>query len=154
MRPGWLRGGLIVMSAINIFTGFWASVDPDGWWKSFPGFGHAWVVGFGVYNEHLVRDVGGFFLAFGILFALAVMYLEKRLAGAALLAWLFFALPHLAFHVRNRGTLSNADNALSLAGLALEVLIPFVLLMLLPRMRLEDELEVTRDPEEEPVIPP
>lgn len=136
MRQGWLRGGLIFLAAINVFTGFWASVDPDGWWESFPGFGHAWVIGFGSYNEHLVRDVGGFFLAFGILFALAAMFLEKRFAGAALAAWLFFAAPHLAFHLRNRGNLSNTDNLLSLEGLAVEVVVPVILLILLPRIRI------------------
>ena len=142
MRSGWLRGGLIILAVINVFTGFWASVDPDGWWTSFPGFGHAWVIGFGSYNEHLVRDVGGFFLAFGVLFAVAAIYLEKRLAGAALGAWLFFAVPHLAFHLRNRGELSSTDNLLSLQGLALEVAIPVVLLILLPRIRIGPDMPV------------
>jgi hypothetical protein len=131
--------GLTLLAVINVFTGFWASVDPDGWWSSFPGFGHAWVIGFGSYNEHLVRDVGGFFLAFGVLFAIAAIYLSKRLAGAALGAWLFFAAPHLAFHLRNRGELSSTDNLLSLEGLAVEVIIPVVLLILLPRIRLDSE---------------
>lgn len=137
MSTAWLRAGLIVLAAVNVFTGFWASVDPAGWWKSFPGFGHAWVIGFGSYNEHLVRDVGGFFLAFGVLFALAAVFLDRRFGGAALVAWLFFAIPHLAFHLRNRGSLSSSDNLLSLEGLAFEVALPVVLLALIPRMRFE-----------------
>ena len=149
MKQGWLRGGLVALAAINVFTGFWASVDPDGWWESFPGFGHAWVIGFGTYNEHLVRDVGGFFLAFGILFALAAIYLEKRLAGAALVAWLFFAVPHLTFHLANQGTLSSTDNLLSLEGLAVEVAVPVILLILLPRIRFGPEPAAAPVEEEE-----
>jgi hypothetical protein len=144
VKPTWLRIGLAFLAATNIFTGFWASVDPEGWWESFPGFGHAWIIGFGSYNEHLVRDVGGFFLAFGILFALAAIFLEKRFAGATMLAWLFFAAPHLAFHMRNRGNLSSSDNLLSLEALALEVAIPVILLILLPRIDFAPDEPATR----------
>lgn len=149
MKPTGLRVGLAFLAVVNIFTGFWASVDPDGWWRSFPGFGHAWVIGFGSYNEHLVRDVGGFFLAFGVLFAVATMVLEKRLAGASLLAWLFFAVPHLAFHLRNQGNLSSSDNLLSLEGLAVEVAIPVILLILLPRIHFGSEPAAAPVEEEE-----
>jgi hypothetical protein len=145
MKSKWLRGGLAFLAVLNIGTGFWASVDPGGWWSSFPGFGHAWVIGFGSYNEHLVRDVGGFFLAFGVLFALAAIFLEKRFAGASLLAWLFFAVPHLAFHLRNRGNLSSSDNLLSLEGLALEVAIPVILLIMLPRINVAPAKTATRE---------
>ena len=140
MKSTWLRAGLWILAIINLFTGVWASVDPEGWWESFPGFGHAWVIGFGGYNEHLIRDVGGFFLAFGILFALAAIYLEKRLAGGALFAWLFFAVPHLTFHLRNRGDLSSTDNLLSLEALAFEVALPILLLVLIPRTRFPNDL--------------
>jgi hypothetical protein len=146
MRPVWLRAGLFVLGAINIGTGFWASVDPESWWDSFPGFGHSWVSAFGPFNEHLVRDVGGLFLAFGVLFVLASFFLDKRFAGSALVAWLFFAIQHLVFHLRERGSLSSSDNLLSIEGLAFEVALPVFLLLMLPRIDLTKDRSVPETP--------
>jgi hypothetical protein len=129
----WLRVGLGVLSVQNLYTGLWAVYDPQGWWESFPGFGRAWVSGFGAYSEHLVRDVGGFFLAFGVLFLLAAVFLEKRIAIASQVAWLCFAAPHLIYHMGERGTLSDSDNLLSLEALAFQVALPILLLVLVSR---------------------
>jgi hypothetical protein len=133
VRTIWVRAGLVVLAALNIFTGVWAIYDPAGWWETFPGFGHAWVSGFGAYSEHLVRDVGGFFLGFGILFLLAAIFLEKRFAIASQVAWLCFAVPHLVYHMGEQGTLSDADNLLSLEALAFEVALPILLLVAISR---------------------
>ena len=133
MRPIWARVGLFILAVTNLFTGVWAIADPRGWWDSFPGFGHAWVSGFGAYSEHLVRDVGGFFLGFGVLFLLAAIFLEKRFAASAHVAWLCFAAPHLAYHMTEQGTLSDSDNLLSLEALALQVALPILLLVLISR---------------------
>jgi hypothetical protein len=129
MSKIWLRIGLFLLGALNAFTGVWAVIDPRGWWDDFPGFGHSWVSGFGAYSEHLVRDVGGFFLGFGILFLIAAFFLEKRLAIASQIAWLCFAVPHLIYHMGERGTLSDSDNLLSLEALAFEVALPILLLV-------------------------
>lgn len=133
MRPIWTRIGLFVLAVTNLFTGGWAIVDPRGWWDDFPGFGHAWVSGFGAYSEHLVRDVGGFFLGFGVLFLIAAFFIEKRLAIASQIAWLCFAVPHLVYHMGEQGTLSDSDNLLSLEALAFEVALPILLLLAISR---------------------
>lgn len=125
----WLRFGLAFMGVGNLFTGGWAVYDPRDWWESFPGFGHAWVSAFGAYSEHLVRDVGGFFLAFGVLFLLAAVFLEKRFVVGSLIAWLCFATPHLIYHMGERGDLSDSDNLLSLEALAVLVAVPILLLL-------------------------
>jgi hypothetical protein len=131
------------LSISNLYAGLWAVYDPQGWWEKFPGFGRAWVSGFGAYSEHLVRDVGGFFLAFGVLFLLAAIFLEKRLAIASQVAWLCFAAPHLVYHMRERGTLSDSDNLLSLEALAFQVALPILLLVGISRtdFRTRDERE-------------
>lgn len=129
----WLRLGIGLLAVSNLFTGGWAVFDPAGWWESFPGFGHAWVRAFGAYSEHLVRDVGAFFLAFGVLFLLAAIYLEKRLAIASQVSWLFFAGPHLAYHMSEQGTLTDSDNLLSLEALAFQVALSILLLVLIAR---------------------
>jgi hypothetical protein len=143
MKPIWVRIGLFVLCVSNVFTGVWAVMDPRGWWDSFPGFGHAWVSGFGAYSEHLVRDVGGFFLGFGVLFLIATFFLEKRLAVASLISWLFFAVPHLVYHMSEQGTLSDADNLLSLEALAFVVALPILILVAITRtdFRNRDERE-------------
>jgi hypothetical protein len=128
-----LRLGIALLAASNLFTGGWAVYDPKGWWESFPGFGHAWVSAFGAYSEHLVRDVGAFFLAFGVLFLLAAVFLEKRLAIASQVSWLCFAAPHLAYHMTEQGTLSDSDNLLSLEALAFVVAVPILLLVVIAR---------------------
>jgi hypothetical protein len=133
MRPIWLRLGLGLLAVFNLFTGIWAIYDPEGWWESFPGFGHEWVSAYGAYNEHLVRDVGGFFLGFGVLFLLAAIFVEKRFAIGSVIAWLCFATPHLIFHMGDRGTLSDSDNLLSLEALAFEVALPILLLVAISR---------------------
>lgn len=133
MRTIWVRIGLFLLAVTNIFTGVWAVMDPRGWWDSFPGFGHAWVSGFGAYSEHLVRDVGGFFLGFGVLFLIATFFLEKRFAVASQIAWLCFAIPHLIYHMSERGTLSDSDNLLSLEALAFMVALPILLLVAIAR---------------------
>jgi hypothetical protein len=128
-----VRLGIGLLAVTNLFTGIWAVYDPQGWWESFPGFGHAWVSAFGAYSEHLVRDVGGFFLAFGVLFLLAAIFLEKRFAISSQVAWLCFATPHLIYHMTERGSLSDADNLLSLEALAFVVALPILLLVAIAR---------------------
>lgn len=133
MSTIWVRAGLFFLSVSNVFTGVWAVMEPEGWWESFPGFGHEWVSAFGAYSEHLVRDVGAFFLAFGVLFLIATFFLEKRFAVATQIAWLCFAVPHLIYHMGERGTLSDSDNLLSLEALAVQVAIPILLLVAIAR---------------------
>jgi hypothetical protein len=62
----------------------------------------------------------------------ALVTLERRVVQAALVASLVAGLPHLIYHLTATGPLSTADNVLSLAGLAVPVVIP---LLLLPRTR-------------------
>jgi hypothetical protein len=138
-----LRLGLGFLSVTNLYTGLWAVYDPQGWWDNFPGFGRAWVSAFGAYSEHLVRDVGGFFLAFGVLFLLAAIFLEKRFAISSQVAWLCFAAPHLIYHMGERGTLSDSDNLLSLEALAFQVALSILLLVGIARtdFRTRDQRE-------------
>jgi len=138
-----IRVGLGVLAASSLFTGLWAVYDPEGWWEGFPGFGRAWVSAYGEYSEHLVTDVGGFFVAFGVLFLLAAIFLEKRFAISTQIAWLCFAAPHLIYHMGERGTLSDSDNLLSLEALAFHVALPILLLVAISRtdFRTRDERE-------------
>jgi hypothetical protein len=51
---------------------------PRTFYDDFP-FGRAWVEMLPPYNEHLVSDVGGFYLGFALLFAWAAVSLHRAL---------------------------------------------------------------------------
>lgn len=92
---------LVVLAVLGIAPGAWAAFAPESFYSDFPGFRSAWVSGDGPYNEHLIRDVGGFFLALGVLALFAAISGKlpaARLAGAA---WLVFSLIHAWYHLRH-----------------------------------------------------
>ncbi len=95
---GPLRAGLVVLAAMQAFVGVWALPAPRSFYDTFPLRGHAWVALHPPYNEHLVRDVGAYSLAFAVLLGAAALSLDRRLARAALLALAVFAVPHAVFH--------------------------------------------------------
>ena len=82
----------------------------------------------GPYNEHLVRDVGGLYLALGVLIVAAAVTLSRLLIVTAALAALVSGVPHLVYHLVNTDGLSAGDLAASLTGLALFALLPVTLL--------------------------
>ena len=52
-----------VLSVTPPFVGAWAPAAPSSFYADFPFPGRHWVRLLGPYNEHLVRDVGGLYLA-------------------------------------------------------------------------------------------
>ena len=63
MRDWVVRVVLVVWAAASVQLGIWATFAPRSFYEKFPGFGHHWVSMAGPYDEHLVRDVGGLYLA-------------------------------------------------------------------------------------------
>lgn len=125
-----VRGGLAVLAVATAPIAIWATIAPHSFYDSFPGAGRSWVAPLGPYDEHLVRDVGAFELGLLVLAVFAVVVAERRVMQAALLAFAVAGLPHLLFHLFNTEPLSTGDNAASLAGLALLVIVPLALLPL------------------------
>jgi hypothetical protein len=125
---GWLRAGLLAYVAVTALIGVWASGWPRGFYDGFPWPGHAWVAPLPAYNEHLVRDFGGMNLAMAVVFGVAAATLDRRLVATALVAYLVFAVPHLAFHLQHLepfGTVDAVAQAVTLvasAALALPLL--------------------------------
>jgi hypothetical protein len=78
------------------------------------------------YSEHLFRDFGGATLGLALVLAAAAFWMEPRWVVVALLAYLAFAAPHLAFHL---GHLHGAT-ALEAGVLAGSVVLPVSLLFL------------------------
>jgi len=109
-------------------VGVWAEFAPLSFYRSFPLAGHPWVSSLGPYNEHLVRDVGGLYLALLVLTVRAAIRPDPgilRLAGAA---WLAFSLPHLVFHLLHLDELGTADKIGNIVSLALNVVLALVLI--------------------------
>src|SRR4051794_41210101 len=126
-----MRAGLALISVAPAWIGIWATAAPRSFYDDFPG-PSAWVAPLGPYDEHLVRDVGAFQLGLLVVGLFALVTLERRVVQAALVAAVVSGLPHLIYHLTATEPLSTGDNLLSLAGLAVPVVIP---LLLLPRTR-------------------
>ena len=128
MRRDWLlRAGLLLVAVSPLGVGIWALFAPRSFFDDFPAAGRHWVSALGPYNEHLARDVGALNLALGVLLVAGVL-LGRTLVRVSILAWLVYALPHLAFHVSTLGVLSPLDDLANMVGLGLLVVLPLALL--------------------------
>jgi hypothetical protein len=128
VKKSWLRAGLLLLASPPLVVGLWALLVPRSFYGDFPFPGREWVSALGPYNEHLVRDVGALNLALGVLLATAVILLERRLVRASLVAWLVYAVPHLAFHITMLDAFPPFDNLANVGVLGLAVLLPPLLL--------------------------
>lgn len=128
-----LRIGLVILALPAAWIAVWGLAAPHAFYSDFPGNGGHWVAALGPYDEHLVRDVAAFELGLLAVAVFAIVTLERRVVQAALVAFLVSGLPHLVYHTTTTGPLSTANNALSLAGLAVGVILPAALLPLTRR---------------------
>lgn len=109
-----------------VYIGAWALAAPRSFYDTFPFSGRHWVSLAGPYDEHLVRDVGGLYLALLVITLFAIRRVEiMRVAG---LAWLVFSLPHLAFHAGHLDGLATGDQIAQIGGLAGTVVLAVALL--------------------------
>jgi hypothetical protein len=130
---GWLRAGLLLYCGVTVLIGVWAAGWPRAFYDDFPWPGHAWVGLLPAYNEHLVRDFGGMNLAMAVVFGVAAVTCDRRLAATALVAYLVFAAPHLAFHLHHLGPFGTVDAVAQAVTLALAAVLPLPLLALARR---------------------
>ena len=124
------RAGLWALALIQGFDGLYALLAPRSFYDDFP-LGRGWVAALPGYSEHLVRDVGGLFLATAIFLAAAGIFLGRRLITVALVSFLAFSVPHWIFHMFNLDPYATGDVIANVVGLAATVLIPVGLLWLL-----------------------
>ncbi len=101
--------GLAVLTASGLLVGGWASLNPRSFYDSFPGFGHHWVSMNGPYNEHLVRDVGGLYLALAVLGLFALVWRDRRSSLMTAAAWTVFSVLHLGFHLHHLEHFKRVD---------------------------------------------
>ncbi|AEV83989.1 hypothetical protein ACWT_2967 [Actinoplanes sp. SE50] len=116
--------GMLAMSAA--FVGVWAAGFPVSFYRDFPWAGAHWVSALGPYNEHLVRDVGGLYLA---LLVVSVGVVRRptlrRVAGGA---WLVFSAEHLLWHALHLDAFSRVHQVTSMVALSVPLALSALLL--------------------------
>jgi len=126
-RP--VRFAFIYLLLTNVVPGIWALFFPHDFYSSFPGFGHQWVSIDGPYNEHLIRDVGAFFLAMATLISLTLTAPRLVTVRATATCLLVFNLPHWLYHLVHLHMLPLMDQIGNVVTLSLAVLIPILVLL-------------------------
>lgn len=119
----WLRAGLIVLAAANLVPGVWAYLFARSFYDDVPT-----VSADPPFNQHLMSDVGAFFLALGVVLVAAAIVMEHRLIRAALASFLTFAVLHLVFHATHLSGMSRAGATGLVIALAVEAALAAVLL--------------------------
>jgi hypothetical protein len=116
--------GVLALSAT--YVGGWALLAPRSFYDDFPLPGRHWVSLAGAYDEHLVRDVGGLYLALLVVTIAAIRRTDLlRVAG---LAWLVFSVPHVLFHLDHLDGLTTGDKIAQLGSLTGTVVLAALLL--------------------------
>jgi hypothetical protein len=120
---------LAVLTASGVYVGGWATPFPRSFYDSFPGLNRTWTAGDGPYNEHLVRDVGAFYLALAVAGVLALMWRERHVTLLAAAAWTTFSVPHLGYHLAHAGELNAFDSVAQVVTLTGTLVLALLLLV-------------------------
>ena len=123
---------LYVLGGIQLLNGIWITLSPTSFYDDFP-LGRGWVEALPAYNEHLMRDVGGLFMATGLVLVVAGLWLERRVVMLALGSYLLFAIPHTIYHLLNLEPYGTGDVIGNVIALGATVVLPVYLLVLLAR---------------------
>jgi len=126
------RATLIQLGVIQGALGFYALFFPRSFYEDFP-LGLGWVEALPAYNEHLLTDFAGLFLATAVMLIAASIRLERRWVVISLVAFLAFSLPHTIWHVFNLEPYSTGDAIANVVTLALTVFLPLGVLYLVWR---------------------
>ena len=121
------RIALWLTAASAAGVGVVAAFAPRTFYDDFPYVGH-WVDRLPPYNEHLVADVGAFYLGFALVLAWAAVTLARQLVPAACWGWILFSVLHFVYHVRRLDNFGTGDAVQELVSLAIVVALPLIAL--------------------------
>lgn len=124
-----LRVLLAVVAVRALVVGLPAALLPQSFYDDFPWFA-SWVSLLPPYNEHLVTDVGGLQLSFGLLFAWAAYRPSRPLVLPLCVVWTLAEVHHFLFHVTHLDAFPTADAIAQTAALAVNVVVPLVAIRL------------------------
>jgi hypothetical protein len=118
-----------VLAASAAYAGGWAALAPRSFYDSFPGLGRRWVSVLGAYDEHLLRDVGGLYLALMTISVWAALRPRAETFNLVGLAWEVFSVPHLVFHAAHLNVYEVGDRVGNVVGLGGTVALAALLLV-------------------------
>ena len=129
-----LRVTLACLAFSAAVPGLQATISPSAFYDGFP-LGRGWVQMLPPYNEHLIRDVGNYKLAFAILFAWAAWRPSRELVVPLASAWSVAALLHAVYHALHLDGFGAGD-AIALIAVLLSVLaLPVLAIVFVQRER-------------------
>lgn len=118
---------LALTAAIGLYVGAWAEFLPRSFYTSFPGLGRHWISMGGAYDEHLIRDVGGFYLALTAVSIAGIIARSAVVGRIAGLGWAVFGVLHFAYHVTHPDG-AFIDRAGNVVTLGISAILGIVLL--------------------------
>jgi hypothetical protein len=118
-----LRLGISMLAIIELVLGIWTLGFPESFYRDVPTVDLT-----PPYSEHLFRDFGGATLGLGIVLAAAAIWPETRLVIVALVAFLAFSAPHLAFHLGHLHGTTPVEAVVLTSGLIALVVVPVALI--------------------------
>ena len=126
------RVSLWLLAVSSAATGLPAAIAPRSFYDDFP-LGREWVAMLPPYNQHLVTDVGGFYLAFAVLFAWAAVTVRRELIVPLCTAWTLAAVLHFGYHVTHLDGWDVGDAVTQTVALALLLVLPVSAVATAPR---------------------
>ncbi|GAA1593546.1 hypothetical protein [Actinoplanes couchii] len=120
---------VLLLAVQAVVVGTWAAVLPLSFYRDFPAPGWNWVSLLGPYNEHLVRDVGGLYLALAVLSVLTFRQPTVTLLRVTGGAWLIFNVEHWLWHALHLDVFSTAHAVGNMVGLSIPLLLSILLLL-------------------------
>jgi len=128
------RVALWILAVEAMLVAVPALLAPRYFYDSFP-LGASWVDLLPPFNQHLISDVGGFYLAFALLFGWAAVTLRRPLIIPLSIAWSIAALVHFIYHVTHLDGFDTAAAIAQTVGLALVLALPLIAAAAAPHER-------------------
>lgn len=122
--------GILGLSALAL--GIPASFVPETFYTDYPFF-TALVSLLPPYNEHLITDIGGLYLAFGIMFIWAMIKPSRQLIVPLCASWIVAQTLHFAFHVSHLTGFTTTEAFIQQIGLGIYILVAIIPIALLRR---------------------
>ena len=121
---------LLGISALAI--GLPASFAPETFYTDYPFF-TALVQLLPPYNEHLITDIGGLYLGFGVMFLWAMFQPSRQLIIPLCTAWIVAQALHFAFHISHLTGFTTTDAVAQQIGLAVYLVLAIIPIAMLRR---------------------
>ena len=121
---------LLGISALSI--GLPASFAPETFYTDYPFF-TALVQLLPPYNEHLITDIGGLYLGFGVMFIWAMFQPSRQLIVPVCTGWIVAQVLHFAFHISHLTGFTTPEALGQQIGLAFYLLVAIIPIAMLRR---------------------